>query len=90
MRPIYTKILHSFSPLVFKNQFKPTKDIKFSLFPQIPQLSTSFMSSSTVSNDHGETKTLDQIKNPRQVVKKLLSELQDEGVGAKVRRSIGR
>jgi hypothetical protein len=49
------------------------------------------MASSTTRDDHGETKTSsDQIKNPRQVVKKLLSELQDEGVGAKVRRSIGR
>lgn len=48
------------------------------------------MSSSTTGDDHGETRTSDQIKNPRQVVKKLLSELQEEGVGAKVRRSIGR
>ncbi|KAJ4757135.1 Pirin-like protein [Rhynchospora pubera] len=84
---IYTRLLlpsflnhFNFKPTTTIPTTKPRIQIKSSFFPQFNLMA----SSTTMGENHGE------IKNPRQVVKMLLSELQDEGVGAKVRRSIGR
>ncbi|KAJ3683531.1 hypothetical protein LUZ60_013758 [Juncus effusus] len=81
MRLINTRLFHSFSPLLFTKTNQITTTDKFSLLHKTRISSSIFMASSTSSTE---------VKKPRKVVKKLLAELQNEGVGAKVRRSIGR